>query len=398
MSKHPAPGISARTAPATHGGPAHGRPWRLGLCIAASLLLACGLARAAEAAPDVPVQEPVEDAPPVGMRIGRDLTLSGYATVQLLVPNGRGQPALAGGAGDGGDDAQYSRRTRLNVSHLSGIAWWEPSPAWKVLAEVDLQDVVQLPAHSGEADSDGADSAPYASLERLYADYRASDSVSLRVGKFLTPIGRWNQEHSDPQVWTVLRPLISQSAFPTNATGVMVFGSLPVGSQWIDYQTYASDGGDWRTSPHTHPFDRAVGARVATALNPDLQVGVSLSSFTQSDSGHTEFHLIGADGTWTWNRTEISAEAVARHGSDGNSAAEHGWFAQIVTPLARRWWAVARLEAYRRSVDPGENRTGLIGLVYRSGSHWVFKAEWAQASRGAQGLPCGLLSSLTLVY
>ena len=401
MSKQQAQGISARTAPASED-TRDPRPLRrlVGLCISLPWLFASGMLRAAEDGPvDTPVQERVADAPPTGIRIGKDITLSGYATVQFLAPDGHGQPApaassaIAPGAVD--DDSQFSRRARLNLSHLSGIAWWEPAPTWKVLAEIDLQDVVQVPGH---VDDDGPDAAPYVALERLYVDYRASDSISLRVGKFLTPIGRWNQEHSDPQVWTVLRPLLSQSAFPTNATGVMVFGSLPIGSQWVDYQTYASDGGALRSSPRTHTFDRAVGGRISTTLNPDLQVGISVSRFTQTDLAHTEFDLLGIDGAWTWGRTEFSGEAIMRHGSDGNTTQEHGWFAQAVTPISTRWWVVGRVEAYRRVVDVTQNRTALVGVVYRSERHWVFKAEWAQPSNGAQGLPSGLLSSLTLVY
>jgi hypothetical protein len=404
MIKRDAPGISARSAPTSRHAPAaSGLRCFIGLCIALFLPgVSASLLAAEDPTIEVPEPERVADAPPPGVKIGRDITLSGYATVQFLAPDVHGQQAATGSSSNAADEfddnSQFSRRARLSLSHLSGIAWWEPSPAWKMLAEIDLQDVLQVPGNTQGNDDDGSDSSPYVALERLYVDYRASDSVSFRVGKFLTPIGRWNQEHSDPQVWTVLRPLISESAFPTNATGVMVFGSLPIGSQWIDYQTYASDGGDLRSSPRSHPFDRAIGGRISTALNPDLQVGVSLSRFTQSDFANTEFNLVGVDAVWTWRRTKFSGEVISRHGNDGNTAEEHGWFAQAVTPISDRWWAVARLEAYQRAVDATENRTALVGIVYRSGSHWVFKAEWAQPSRDAAGLPSGLLSSLTLVY
>jgi hypothetical protein len=293
-------------------------------------------------------------------------------------------------------EPQSSRRARLDLSHLSGIVWWEPAPAWKVLGEVDLQDVVQVPGHA-EGD-DGPDSAPYAALDRLYVDYRASDALTIRAGKFLTPIGRWNQEHSDPQVWTVLRPLISISAFPTNATGVMLSGSAPVVRQWFDFQLWASHGNDWRATPGSPRFDRALGGRVATALNPDLQVGVSLAKYVEDDFRATEFGLAGVDASWTFHRFEFSGEAISRHAAHAAQANEHGWFAQAVAPVAERWWAVARVEAYRRAIEGAASRTALLGVVYRSGRHWVFKAEWARATGQADGLPSGLLTSVTLVY
>jgi hypothetical protein len=43
-------------------------------------------------------------------------------------------------------------------------------------------------------------------VERLYLDYLHSDALATRLGKHLTPIGRWNLRHADPLVWTATRP------------------------------------------------------------------------------------------------------------------------------------------------------------------------------------------------
>ena len=358
-------------------------------------LFAAAAAQAIEPVAEVPAPEAIPDAPPPGTRLFGDVTFSGYATTQFLVPDARSRAPQPPNVTVLGDDAQSGRRTRLDLSHLSGIAWWEPSPDWKVLGEIDLQDIVQVPAHSSE---DGAASEPYVALDRLYVDYRYQDALNVRAGKFLTPIGHWNQEHSDPQVWTVLRPLISQSAFPTNATGLMLFGSVPVGSQWIDYQTYASDGGEWRPSPGSHPFESALGGRVSTTLNPFIQLGLSASRFRQEGLGSSRFNLFGADVALNWRGAEISGEIIQRRGKDANVGEEHGWFAQAAVPVAERWWVVSRLEEYRRAVDDSQSSTALLGIVYKSGRHWVFKAEWAHAAGGPSGLPSGFLSSLTMVY
>ena len=383
----------ARSAPSS-------RPRVSARTLASPILTVCALlfanvADAAEPPPETPVPENLPDAPPPGTRLTDSLTISGYATTQFLVPDARSRAQQAPNAMLTDDDSQSGHRTRLDLSHLSGIVWWEPSPAWKVLAEVDLQDVVQIPAHSSE---DGQASEPYVALDRLYVDYRAADTINIRAGKFLTPIGHWNQEHSDPQVWTVLRPLISQSAFPTNATGLMLFGSVPFGTQWIDYQTYAAAGGEWRPAPRSHPFDSAFGGRLSTALNPSIQVGISASRFQQDGLRSSRFNLIGADVALSWLGSEFSAEIIRRRGKDANVSDEHGWFAQAAVPVVRRWWGVARLEQYRRAVDESESSTALLGVVYKSDRHWVFKAEWAHASGGESSLPSGFLSSLTMVY
>jgi len=408
MSKAGCPYPGARNAPPAN----RVHAWRRALawagirsCLALLLAVAGGPARALEEpASDVPVAEHDADSPPTGSRLAPGVTFSGYGTLQLLAPDRRSREPLAGstgqgrrgdGDGPGVDDPQSSQRARLNLSHLSGIVWWEPSAEWKVLGEVDLQDVVQVPHHD---ERDGPDSASFVALDRLYVDYHVTDSLTLRAGKFLTPIGRWNQEHSDPLVWTVLRPLISQSAFPTCATGLMLVGGVPLANQWLDYQVYAADGGDWRARPGSRAFDRAIGARLSTSLDRNFQLGVSFSRFDESDYASTRFSLVGVDAAWSWQRIEFSGETIVRSGTDGGTGNEHGGFAQVVVPIADRWWAVARLEAYRRAGEPAPSRTGLVGLVYKSGRHWVFKAEWASASGLSQGLPSGLLSSVTWVY
>ncbi|MFX6815264.1 hypothetical protein ABTH42_18965, partial [Acinetobacter baumannii] len=77
-------------------------------------------------------------------------------------------------------------------------------------------------------------------LERIYVDWAQADELKFRFGKFLTPVGRWNLIHAQPLVWTTSRPLTTEAAFPTNATGGMVFGTLSSIGQGLDYSVYGS--------------------------------------------------------------------------------------------------------------------------------------------------------------
>lgn len=398
----------------------------LNLARAAALagLLACAVpqAQAQAEAPQPEQAEPGQDGPVIGTRVGPGLTVGGYGTLQLIAPGHGGtsggmpptgamqagswpgmrqaqssQTGAAYGPGHPYADAQAARRTRLSVSHLSAMLWWEPSPVWKLLAEVDSQDVVQLPAH--ESGRDGDNSSPYVALERLYVEHRASDAFSLRAGKFLTPIGRWNQDHPDPLTWTTLRPLISQSAFPTNATGVMAFGSLPGELGGGDWQAFASGGANWRSSPRTDPFTRAAGVRVVLPVTSELQLGASASRFNQVDAHQDRRRLVGLDAVWTGRGSELSAEIIERRGPDGEpDDRERGWFVQAVLPLVPRLHAVMRIEAYRRAYTSDSTRTALVGVVWRSGRHLVFKAEWVRATPSNMGLAQGLLASMTALF
>jgi hypothetical protein len=365
------------------------------LCLAlAWALLPTAPARAGD------VSNSTVDETTIGTRVGAGITVGGWATLQLEAPSspGSGAGAAAGDAANAlvDDDAQRARRTRLGVSHLSAIMWWDASPVWKVLAEFDRRNAIQFPAYRDS--DDGAASAPFLALERLYVDYRADDALGLRVGRFLTPIGRWNLNHADPLTWTTARPLVSRSAFPTSATGLLLSGSVALGAQGADYQVFASGRENWQSDPRSTPFDHAVGARVVLPIGNEAHLGLSVARYRRRDSPEQESQLIGSDFVWRWQSVEFSGEALARRSESSADSGERGGYLQAVLPLAPRWYATARIEAYKRSQDPGVTRSGLLGLVCRLGRHWVAKAEWVQPSGSAKTLPQGLLASMTLLF
>jgi hypothetical protein len=366
------------------------------LCLATlCLLLSSGPAHAATGDAS---NEGRADETTIGTRLGANLTVGGWATLGLDLPRaGSAESASVGTAHEhGDDDPQHARRARLGVRHLSGMLWWEPSPSLKLLAEVDRQNALQLPAYRDI--DDGSASAPFLTLERLYLDLRADDALGLRIGKFLTPIGRWNLNHADPLTWTTLRPLISRSAFPTYASGVLLFGDLAIASQGIEYQVFASDDLDWRTSPQTSSFGRAAGARVVLHATADLQIGLSLARFERRESQPVQSRLDSADLRWTWRGVELSGEALSRRSPAQDDSGERGAYLQAAVPMVAGWYATTRVEVYKRSEDPLATRSALVGVVYRNARHCVIKAEWVRPSGGAAGLPQGLLASMTMLF
>lgn len=378
-----------------HRGP---RPSRARRLRSASLCLALAAAGPVLGAAPLPLSTP-----------GGDLTLGAWATLQLEVPRGPSPPPptvggsqtnTAAGSAHGEDysldNAQYTRRTRLSISHLAALAWWEPSPSWQWLAEVDGLNAAQWPRFDGGEDSPNSDFG--LSLERLYVDYRPGDAWNLRLGKFLTPVGRWNANHADPLTWTTTRPLISQAAFPTNLVGAMAYGNLPLGSQGLDYRFYAAGRQHWDGTAPGSAITRAAGVRLAVPAGFGLQVGVSALAFAQLKSSPDHSRLVGADFVWHRGRAEFSGEALRRIGSDAGDGGERGWFVQGALPLAERWWLTTRWESYKRVADANATRSALVGLVFRSGGHWVAKVEWVRPTTAAPGMPQGLLASLTALF
>jgi len=231
-----------------------------------------------------------------------DLTVGGYASSSVT--------------------KEASAPWTLDLSHLSLFLWWSGDSRLRFFSETDLEHPVQVRA--GHTSTDSA----YLALERLYADWTQSDELNFRVGKFLTPIGRWNLIHAAPLVWTTSRPVITEQVFPTNATGAMVFGTLTAVGAGLDYSIYGSIGTELRPDPQVDTFKEAYGVHFSYPVQPTLQVGLSYANFEQKHEIGEHKNLFGVDGVWARNGYEISAEAAWRFSSQGGGADEKGGFVQ----------------------------------------------------------------------
>lgn len=81
-------------------------------------------------------------------------------------------------------------------------------------------------------------------IERAYVDVNLSDPIKLRLGKFITPAGIWNVDHGSPVVLTVRQPVQTTTTpiFPESQTGLMGFGTIPLGDHDFSYSGYITGG------------------------------------------------------------------------------------------------------------------------------------------------------------
>lgn len=353
-------------------GPRSPRPagWRATAC----RLAACGLLFAA-------MQAHAGDAPAsdINYRLGEGLriadtglSLGGYATASL--------------------SKLRDAPTRVALDNLSLFVWWQNDGRWKFFSELDFENVLA----SSAAGQEGEDH--YLALERLYLDYAISDTTTLRAGKFLTPIGRWNQIHATPLVWTTSRPLVTVRTFPTNATGLMLNGTLPGVAGGLDYSLYASKDSEIRPNPALDPFNEALGAHLNLALSDASQLGLSYAAFEQDRTPDERKRLAGVDFRWARKRWEFSAEGVYRFSDRGSARDEKGAFAQLVAPLSDKLYGVARYELFRKAGESVTTRLGVAGLNYRVTPAIVLKAEWIDARGNRVDAPEGFMSSLSVLF
>ncbi|WP_133164379.1 hypothetical protein [Solimonas fluminis] len=326
----------------------------------------------------------VQGNPAPGYRLGQGIVLgdSGFTA---------GGYAVMAYDGTGGAPGDPDWRAGLDA--LSGFLWWDGGGRWQFFTEVELED--GFLATSDEITVDDA----YLGLERFYFDYRYSDSLKLRLGKFLTPVGHWNLIHAAPLVWTTSRPLITEATFPVNATGAMLTGVLPWLPRGLEYSIYGSPGQELFPNPELDTFEEAYGLHLSTEILPQLSVGLSFVDFELDSSADQRRRLYGADFQWNWQRYELTGEFAYRITSLTNAERdEQGGYLQLAAPLGERLFAVARYETFRDTAATRDLNVYLGGLNYRPRPGLVFKAEYSRATDNDIDARDGLLASFAVLF
>lgn len=298
-----------------------------------------------------------------------------------------------GGYGELVADDALGRSATGALDSLSLFVWWQTASRWSAFVEAELEDAVFLGPREQHFDDTEL------VLERLHVDYAWSDALQLRVGKFLTPIGRWNVIHAPPLTWTTSRPLITESTFPTNATGGMVHGVVPVGGRALEWSLYASPGEELAPEDELDTFKQAYGLRLDYTLMPNLQLGSSIVSFEQRAERGERKRLYGIDFLWSWRGAELSGEFAYRAlDRDKKRADEQGHYLQAVLPVWRPLYAVARYEGF----DPAGSGEGLHlyvgGLSWRFAPGTALKLEYRYATDNGVQVPEGWLASFAVLF
>ena len=309
-----------------------------------------------------------------GLKLGNSgFTLGGYGEATYADP--QDEPA------EGAIDA------------LSLLLWWDGGGRWHFFSELELEHAVIF--RRGDTTTDDARLVS----ERIYADYVRTDALKFRIGKFLTPVGRWNLIHAAPLTWTTSRPLITEATFPTNATGAMVYGVLPWTAEGVEYSLYVSPGEEIFPEPGLDTFAEAVGGRLAATLLPNVQFGFSYVNFEQEKAPDERKHLFGVDFGWNWRRFELSGEFAYRTiARNSDTRDEEGLYVQLVAPLTQRLYAVGRYEAFHASAPDRDLTLYLGGLNFRYKPALVFKAEFVQTTDDEFDLPDGFLASFAVLF
>jgi hypothetical protein len=275
------------------------------------------------------------------------------------------------------------------LDEVSLILRWEGNSRLRFFTEIEIEEaLVWKEGESFPAEGSHLD------LERLYFDYNLSEKLNLRAGRYLTPAGRWNLIHAAPLVWTTTRPLATSRLFPQSTNGLMFYGALPVWDRAFEYTFFAEAVEDQFEDDNEIEFEQTRGARFT--LSGDINWGLSLLEFKEEVPGNPRFRMVGVDFMSSHNGWEFSGEAFQRYYTD-NSDGGNGGYLQVVAPLGNQWFAIGRMENFKRPAE-GSTERWLLGTAWRMKSNQVLKLEYSGGDEDHPDSPRGFLASFAILF
>jgi hypothetical protein len=284
----------------------------------------------------------------------------------------------------------------FSLSSLSLFVSWDSGSKLRFFSETEGENVLQV----GGRQTLSTDNTNV-HVERLYFDYLATDSLSVRIGKILTPVGQWNLIHVDPLVWTTSRPVATTNLFADYATGLMLQGTVTLGERYLDYSVYSDYSSaldPTRIYSDSPVFDNAQGLRLRYHANDNLQLGLSYVDYALLGNASIRNHLTGLDLAWTHERFSLNSEIVYRN----NSALinQNNWqgYIQAVNSIVGNIYAIGRYEFFDLLNSQALGQAGVMGLAYRPQAPLIFKLEYRTGVNNRQLAPDGLFASFSVLF
>jgi len=211
------------------------------------------------------------------------------------------------------------------------------------------------------------------SIERLYTDYAYNDTLSIRAGKFNTPVGYWNLEPINVLRDSASNPYLAYIVYPRYTTGILLnyADTLNTDTKYSLLLQENSDFDDWYNNISVN---RHYSGSVEHFINEELSIKANIGHFKTTDDLPFYYFLTALQ--LEKERYKISAEFGARRGETEWSV-PYALYIQGVWHLKERHDLIGRFEHYK--IDEGalrDEQVGVFGYTYRPIYPITLKAEY----------------------
>jgi len=239
-------------------------------------------------------------------------------------------------------------------------------------------------------------------IERLYNDIQVSEDNTIRLGKFLSPISRWNSIHAAPLVWTTNRPITTRFSFANYISGIKFrhefdfFSGHAIEFFWQPYQEFLPKS----IAEQYRQYQNVAGLSWILQENLDSYYSLNFQHSNVKDSDETRSSF-GFNGFLQQPDFEVESELIMTLvNTDKPTVHNYDWggYLQFTIPIPLDLNIITRYEHFEFSDRITASDSALAGLVYRPYSKLSFKLEWQQTWGSVQKNGTGLYSSVAVMF
>ena len=205
-------------------------------------------------------------------------------------------------------------------------------------------------------------------IERAYLDYKYSEHLSFKVGKFITPIGEWNLNQINVLRDTTSSPLYGEEIFPKFTTGMMLYGHL-----WFDdtlkYSLFLQKSKDFDKNYNNIETDNYYGMQIKKHFD-DIVVGLNIGQFEYEKIDEMTLYY-GASFKYEKDDIQILSEySMSKYeygfGTDkGKVHDKYAYYIQGRYRLNRGHYLIGRYEGLEDKNIARKENISIIGYNYR---------------------------------
>lgn len=224
-------------------------------------------------------------------------------------------------------------------------------------------------------------------LSNAFLDYKLTDAFRVRIGKFVSPFGIYNERHdATPTFISTKLPHsvygdhelstgIKERLFAETSTGIQVLGNLFASGWEVKYQWYLSNGRGTKPSEQDDNPNKGIGARfVVSPPIEDLRLGASYYSDRNGKDGNTRQSALGFDAELDNSNLHLESEVIIHRIekvdgtgiSNGTFRKGFGYYVLVACTFFDKLTPFTRYEFHDHDIDePGVNENlGMIGINY----------------------------------
>lgn len=306
------------------------------------------------------------------------------------------------------------RRGTFDLHHFNLIGNYILTGRARVFGEIEWE-------HGTDSDSreGGGNKAGFVRVERAWFEYEFSEKFKLRLGKFLTPYGIYNEIHDAAPAYdtSVLPQSIYgkhenpfgqiQRFYAKFAIGALVTGTLEFGRNSLQYKVLVSNGRGAAPFEQDDNNDKGIGLRLLSDLQDlNLKIGYSVYSDRNGLARQTRqtsqvWDLRFEHGKLRWN-AEFARVVLGTAGTAPHDQISNAGYGEIAYQLLTRQTILARYDIF----DPNTHRASDVQRDLTIGtSIQVLRQTLAKAElhfRHEQGTPNSnyvlAIASLAVVF